>query len=550
VSLSCADDVPDVASVDAMDNCAFTTQFMADTTGNFPCSFVITRTWRVVDACNNEVSDSQIITVDNTTEANISIEAGEDAIICRGDQVMLEGSAAGGCGMYTYEWFDDNGASISTNQNIVVGEAGIYRLKVTDKNGCMSEKSIEIDIEELPEPEAGPDETICKGTSTSIGSDAVIPEWSYQWFIGDDAIPGATGSTLDVDPSATITYTLRVVTPQGCEGRDDITVNVERCGSIGSTVWADINNDGNIDAGEEGIEGVTITLLAPDDTELSTTLTDANGNYFFDDLMAMDYRIVIRSGDVPDAYPIVSGVTNNAENADANNNGSQNGGPGSLITTEVFTLTVGQEPTGVEETGANQDNTVGGGQDDEFDSFGDMTVDIGLRPAADLNLTKVVSDTRPNVGDVVTFTISITNEGPNEATSVQIEDIVPNGYSSITEVSSFGANAIGGEGTYSYSIPSIAEGQSVDIVYTAVVEAPLTEVAYQNIAQITDVDQFDPDSTPNNGADNDGDGNIGSQDPDENQDLDDEDDGDDATVDPQIADLNLVKAVDDSTPSV
>ncbi|MFY0675632.1 MAG: DUF11 domain-containing protein, partial [Bacteroidia bacterium] len=41
---------------------------------------------------------------------------------------------------------------------------------------------------------------------------------------------------------------------------------------------------------------------------------------------------------------------------------------------------------------------------------------------ADLSLSKTVSTTTPNVGDEVTFTIQITNVGPDAATNVELED--------------------------------------------------------------------------------------------------------------------------------
>ena len=58
---------------------------------------------------------------------------------------------------------------------------------------------------------------------------------------------------------------------------------------------------------------------------------------------------------------------------------------------------------------------------DQFDpNTGNNTASATETPQqADLALTKTVSNPTPNVGDTITFTVTLTNTGPDAATSVR-----------------------------------------------------------------------------------------------------------------------------------
>ena len=92
---------------------------------------------------------------------------------------------------------------------------------------------------------------------------------------------------------------------------------------------------------------------------------------------------------------------------------------------------------------------------------------------ADLSLAKSVSDATPNVGDSVTFTVTVANAGPDAATNVAITDVLPGGFS-------YDAGSIaGGDGqddsgapTLVWTVATLASGGSVDLTFTATVVAP------------------------------------------------------------------------------
>ncbi|NJM40378.1 MAG: hypothetical protein HC853_06230, partial [Anaerolineae bacterium] len=77
---------------------------------------------------------------------------------------------------------------------------------------------------------------------------------------------------------------------------------------LGNLVWEDLNNDGDFDAGESTLNGVTVTLYAADgSTVVSTTTTNASGNYTFTGLLSGTYIVAITP---PAGYKSSTGASN------------------------------------------------------------------------------------------------------------------------------------------------------------------------------------------------------------------------------------------------
>ena len=116
---------------------------------------------------------------------------------------------------------------------------------------------------------------------------------------GYNASPKAAGTNRDIDSDgntiAAGTSTTDVISVASGEERLDIDFGLNNptapLGQIGDYVWFDSNNNGVQDATEQGVPGVTVSLLNASNTIIATTVTDANGNYRFVNLADATYSV-------------------------------------------------------------------------------------------------------------------------------------------------------------------------------------------------------------------------------------------------------------------
>ena len=166
-----------------------------------------------------------------------------------------------------------------------------------------------------------------------------------------------------------------------------------------------------------------------------------------------------------------------------------------------------------------QTNTATISHADQFDpiSANNTASAVATPQQADLALGKTVSNTTPNVGDTITYTITLSDNGPDSATNAQVTDVLPSGVSFVSATPSQGtfdsASGVWTAGT-------VNVGSPLTLAIQAMVMSPAPN---SNTAAITHSDQFDPNPANNN-----------------------------ATVaeSPQQADLVLTKTTNDPTPNV
>jgi hypothetical protein len=123
-------------------------------------------------------------------------------------------------------------------------------------------------------------------------SDSAISVTGGTVDLGTAASPG--GNTINLNGSGTFANNT-TSTPIAAVG-DTFTVNGLPLApsSLSGVVWEDFNDDGQVDFGEKGISGVTITLTGTDDLGNAVNLsqlTDGDGAYVFSNLRPGNYYL-------------------------------------------------------------------------------------------------------------------------------------------------------------------------------------------------------------------------------------------------------------------
>lgn len=113
---------------------------------------------------------------------------------------------------------------------------------------------------------------------------------------------------------------------------------------------------------------------------------------------------------------------------------------------------------------------------------------------ADLSLAMTVNNPTPTLGSNVSFTITVSNAGPQAATGVQVLDLLPASLSFVSATPSSGSY---NSGSGLWQLGTITNGSSATLQITAMVTAT---GSIENIAQVAAANQPDPDSTPGNGV--------------------------------------------------
>jgi uncharacterized repeat protein (TIGR01451 family) len=107
---------------------------------------------------------------------------------------------------------------------------------------------------------------------------------------------------------------------------------------------------------------------------------------------------------------------------------------------------------------------------------------------ADLAVTKTVDNPAPAVGATIIYAIALTNNGPDTATGVEVEDILPTG---VTYVSSTATQGTYVSGIGLWAVGTVAVGSTETLTITVTVDEGTAGLTITNTATVSSCDQLD-----------------------------------------------------------
>ena len=308
---------------------------------------------------------------------------------------------------------------------------------------------------------------------------------SFQAPAGFEATTSEAGDDRAADSNgASASVTL-------AQGQTDDTIDFGAVGTgvIGDQLFVDVNQNGgkDPDAGDKVLSGVKVTLTwtGPGGiTRTYETTTDADGKYKFENLLPGEYKVSVDPQSLLKAEPLLDVLTHDPSGDVASKTVvSEDVKKEAAKLADAFKLTANLTLTGEKNQNLDQD--------------------WGFGISADTAIMKAITDPDEAAqesfeftpGAKVTYTLTLTNNGPGAATGVKASDELPSGVSFVEAQGDGSYDAA--TGVWDLSGLTLAKGDVKKIAITVEITGEGAGKLVTNVARITHQDQAGDDPTNN-----------------------------------------------------
>lgn len=308
---------------------------------------------------------------------------------------------------------------------------------------------------------------------------------SFQAPAGYEATTSDAGTDRALDSNgATASVTL-------AQDQTDDTIDFGAVGTgvIGDQLFLDVNQDGGNapDAGDKVLPGVKVTLTwtGPGGiTRTYETTTDADGKYKFENLLPGEYKVSVDRESLLAAEPLLNVLTHDPSGDVASKTVvSEDVKKDAAKLAQAFKLTASVTLTGEKNQNLDQD--------------------WGFGISADTAIKKAITDPDEEAqktfeftpGQHVTYTLTLTNNGPGVATGVKAVDKLPAGV--VFESAAGDGTYDSATGVWDLSGLTLAKGEVKKIAITVTVTGEGAGALVTNVARISHQDQAGDNPTNN-----------------------------------------------------
>ncbi len=469
-----------------------------------PTAFVADSTTTLTLVASNLLgcSDTTTLTVNVSPLLDLASSV-TDTLVCAGSVLDLTGLVSGFDTLLNVG-FDLGGIAIANPTAFVADSTTVLTITASNLLGCSDTTTLTVNVSPLLDLASSVSDTlVCAGsvldlTSLVSGFDTLL---NVGFDLGGIAVANPTAFVAD---SAT-TLTLVASNLLGCSDTTTLTINVSPLLDLASSVTDTLVCAGSVldltglVSGFDtllnaafrigGVNGIAVADASAFVTDSTTTLTLVASN-----LLGCSYTTTLTvnvnpavaltvsntsvcAGSVLDLTDLVAGF-----DTLLNVTFEVDGLPVTNASAFVADSTVTIQVTASTVLGCSDTKPV-------------LISVLDCGQIVDLSLSKSVDRKMAMLGDTVTYTIKVWNEGQGDATGVVVTDSLNMGVQFVSQTTAAGSY---NPTTRQWTIGSLAQGDTVRLLIRARVVA---QGVWFNTAEITSMTEKDEDSTPGNGVD-------------------------------------------------
>lgn len=178
----------------------------------------------------NGCKKSDMVKVNITGGPLAGVILAEPNEICHGSSTHLNAMISGGSGNYTYTWSSTPAGFNSNLEDVTVSptQNTTYHLSVFDGFNTI-QVEVMVKVNPLPIPNAGSNQTIPHGTSTTLESSVSggTPSYSIEWSPANLVLAPTMPITPTVNLYESQNFTMKVTDSKGCVAVGNMTVTIE-----------------------------------------------------------------------------------------------------------------------------------------------------------------------------------------------------------------------------------------------------------------------------------------------------------------------------------